>query len=178
METIKKKDFVELKFTGYSNGKVFDSNVEEDLKKVHPDAKISKMIICVGEGMVVPGLDKAIEEKEVGKDYEANLSAKEAFGERRRDLVKTIPLKIFRGKQIDPQPGMVFAMDESLAKIIAVSGARVITDFNSPLAGKDVVYKFKIAKKITDDKEKAEALFAFVLKFVPEFELLEAKLLD
>ena len=39
MDTIKKSDFVEIKYTGYSQGKEFDSNIEEDLKKINPKAK-------------------------------------------------------------------------------------------------------------------------------------------
>jgi FKBP-type peptidyl-prolyl cis-trans isomerase 2 len=51
---------------------------------------------------------------------------------------------MFREKNVDPRPGMVFALDNSLAKILAVSGARVMTDFNNPLSGKHVKYKFNI----------------------------------
>src|SRR3989344_7749421 len=164
-------DFIELEYTGYSNGNIFDSNIEEDLKTLDSKAKVEKTIIVVGQKMVVPGLDKDLEEKEIGKEYRVELKAKDAFGERNRDLVKTIPLKIFREKSMNPQPGMVFAMDNTLAKIIAVSGARVVTDFNNPLSGKDVSYKFKIVRKIDSDKEKSEALFSRFLRFIPEFEI-------
>ena len=164
-------DFIELEYTGYSNGNIFDSNIEEDLKTLDSKAKVEKTIIVVGQKMVVPGLDKDLEEKEIGKEYRVELKAKDAFGERNRDLVKTIPLKIFREKSMNPQPGMVFAMDNTLAKIIAVSGARVVADFNNPLSGKDVSYKFKIVRKIDSDKEKSEALFSRFLRFIPEFEI-------
>lgn len=173
METIKKKDFVELKYTGYSNGNVFDSNIDEDLKKLDPKGKPRELIVIVGEGMVVPGLDKAIEGKEVEKEYEVSISAKEGFGERKREMVKTIPLKVFTEKQINPYPGMVLAMDDSLARVITISGARVMTDFNSPLAGKDLVYKFRIVRRLDDDKEKARVLLGFILRFVPEHEVTE-----
>ncbi|MCU0642370.1 MAG: FKBP-type peptidyl-prolyl cis-trans isomerase [archaeon] len=177
METVNKKDFVELKFTGFTNGNIFDSNVEEDLKKIDPKGKPRPLIICAGEGMVVAGLDNALEGKEIGKQYEVSIPAKEGFGERRRDLVKTIPLKIFTEQKINPYAGMVLAMDNSLAKVITVSGARVMTDFNNPLAGKDLVYKFTITRKLTDDREKATALFSFVFRFVPEFEIKEDKII-
>ena len=177
MEIANKKDFVELKFTGYSNGQIFDSNVEEDLKKIDPNGKVKETIIVVGEGMLVPGFDKAVEGKEIGKDYEIVVSAKEGFGERNKTLMKTIPLKIFTEKEIRPYPGLVLAMDNTIAKVIAVSGARVMVDFNNPLAGKDLKYKFKIARKITDDKEKAKALFEFMFKFVPDFEVTEKEVI-
>ena len=39
METAKKGDFVEIEFTGFTEGKPFDSNIAEDLKKISPEAK-------------------------------------------------------------------------------------------------------------------------------------------
>jgi FKBP-type peptidyl-prolyl cis-trans isomerase 2 len=171
MEIAKKKDFVEVKYTGYTNGNIFDSNVEEDLKKIDSKGKVRDMIVVVGEGMIVPGFDRELEGKEVGKEYEAKIRAKEGFGERRSELVKTIPLKVFTAKQINPYPGMVLAIDNGLARVITVSGARVTTDFNNPLAGKDLVYKFKIARILKDDAEKAKVLLEFAFRFTPEFEV-------
>ena len=174
METSAKNDFVEIKFSGFLEGKVFDSNIDEDLKKLNPEAKPAETIVVIGRGMVVPGLDKALENKEIGKEYEINVSSKEGFGPRHRELVKTIPLKVFTEQKINPRPGMVLALDNTIAKIIAVSGARVITDLNNPLAGRDLLYKFKIVRKITDEKEKCKCLFELTLKFIPEFEVKES----
>jgi FKBP-type peptidyl-prolyl cis-trans isomerase SlyD len=173
METTKKKDFVELSYTGYSQGNVFDSNVAEDLKKIDPKAEPKKTIVVIGEKMVVPGLDKALEGKEVGKEYEVSMKAKEGFGERDRNLLKTIPLKIFTEKNIAPRAGMAFAMDNMLARVVTVSGARVVTDFNNPLSGKDLNYKFKIVRILNDEKEKTSFLFEQILRFTPEFDISE-----
>lgn len=173
MGTIKKKDFVEIKFTGYSNGIIFDSNIDEDLKELDPKAKPKETIVIVGEHMLVPGFDRELEGKDIGKNYEINISAKEGFGERRKELVKTIPLKVFTEKKVSPYPGMVLAIDENLARVITVSGARVMTDFNNPLAGKDLTYKFKIVRKVEDEKEKARVLLEVVFKFVPDFDVKE-----
>src|SRR6266498_1006600 len=110
----KKSDFAELLYTGYSKGNVFDSNIPEDLKKLNPKETPKKLIVIIGEGMVVPSLDKALEEKETGKEYEINLKAKEAFGERDRKLLKTIPLKVFHEKEMEPRAGAVFAFDNTI----------------------------------------------------------------
>mgnify|MGYP001601353865 CR=1 FL=1 len=171
MGTTKPKDFVEISYTGYSQGSMFDSNREADLKSINSKAKAKKTIIVIGEGMVVKGLDKALEGKEVGKEYEIKLSPKEGFGERDRNLMKTIPLKVFTDQRINPVPGAVLDMDGMIAKIISISGARVMTDFNNPLAGKELSYKFSITRIITDDKEKATALFENMFRFVPEFDI-------
>jgi FKBP-type peptidyl-prolyl cis-trans isomerase 2 len=177
MEVTKKKDFVELKFTGYSNGNIFDSNIDEDLKKIESNAKPKETIVIVGEAMLVPGFDRELEGKEIGKDYEIKVSAKEGFGERRRELLKTIPLKIFTEKKINPYPGMVLAIDDNLVRVITISGARVMTDFNNPLAGKDLIYKFSVVRKVTDDKEKAKTVFLQTFRFVPDFELKENEII-
>jgi FKBP-type peptidyl-prolyl cis-trans isomerase 2 len=171
MEKTKKNEFVELLYTGYSQGKIFDSNIEEDLKKIDEKAKPIKTIVIIGQGMVVSGLDKALEDKEIEKEYEITLKPKESFGERRKELVRMIPLKIFIEKQVMPRPGMVLALDNNLIKVIAVSGARVTADFNSPLAGKDVTYKFTIKRKVEDEKEKVNTLFETTLRFLPEYEI-------
>jgi len=173
IEKTKRNDFIEISFTGYANDQVFDSNIEEDLKKINPDAKPEKTIIVIGQKMVVPGLDKALEDKELNKEYETSFSYKEGFGERRRDLIRTLPLAAFKDQKVYPQPGMMLALDNNIVKIIAVSGARVTTDFNNPMASKNLKYKFKITRFVTDEKEKTETLFLLFFKFVPEFEIKE-----
>jgi FKBP-type peptidyl-prolyl cis-trans isomerase 2 len=172
-ETAKKKEFVEIKYTGYANGSVFDSNIEEDLRTLSPKAKVQKTIVVIGEGAVVSGLDKALEGKEIGKEYEVEINSKEGFGERNKQLIKIIPLKLFREKNANPVPGMTFTFDNALAKVIAVSGARVIVDFNNPLSGKKIKYKFSIVRKVEDEKEKIDAFFEIFLKFVPEVEIAD-----
>ena len=167
----KKGDFLEIKYIGYANGKVFDSNVEVELKKLNPEAQAKNLIICVGKSMIITGFDKALEGKEVGRDYSIELNSEESFGERRRELVKTIPLSVFKEKNTQPQPGMVLAFDNSIARIIAVSGARVLTDFNNPLAGKKIKYEFKILRIVEDEKDKISAILEFFIGFLPEFEI-------
>lgn len=177
MVNVKKNDFVELNYTGYSNGEVFDSNVEEDLRKINPTEKPKQLIVVVGQKMIVPGFDSALEGKEIGKEYSVDVKPKEGFGDRRRDLVKIIPLKLFTDKQIRPYPGLTLALDDMLARVITVSGARVVTDFNNPLAGKDLTYKFKIIRKVEDEKEKVKSLFENLLGFAPDFEVNEKVIL-
>ena len=177
VEKVKKNDFIELRYTGYANGELFDSNVPENLTKIHPEAKPKKLVVLVGQNLVVPGLDKALEGKEVGKDYEIEINPKEGFGDRKRELVKTIPLKIFTEKKIAPQAGMTFALDQNLVKILSVNGARVIVDFNNPLSGKTLKYEFKILRKVIEEKEKVGFLFEIFFKNVPDFEIEKEKVI-
>lgn len=173
MEIVKKKDFVQIDFSAYANGELFDSTKETEIKKLNPQAQIRPVIVSIGEQMVVFGLDKALEGKEIGKEYEVKLSPKEAFGERHRELVKIVPTSAFTDKKVMPKAGMTLNLDNSIVKILSVSGGRVSVDFNNPLAGKEVTYKFKISRKVTDDKEKAAAVLETLFRFVPVFEVGE-----
>jgi len=173
METAKKDEFVQVEFSAYANGELFDSTKEEEIKKLNPNAKSKPVIVSVGQQMIVPGFDKSLEGKEIGKDYEIKLSPKEAFGDRRRELVRIVPLKVFTDRKVMPQAGMTLALDDSIVKILSVSGGRVNVDFNNPLAGKEVTYKFKLTRKVTDDKERASSLFESLFRFVPVFEVGE-----
>ena len=173
-----KNDFIELEFTGIvkETGQIFDTNVKNQAKKLDlniDEKKIKPLIICIGQNMVPSAFDKALEEKEINKHYKIELSPEEAFGKRDPSLVKLIPLSAFTEKNIQPQPGMTFALDTTLVKILSVSGGRVLADFNNPLAGKDIIYEFKIKRKITELKEKINALMDFFLKRRFEFETNE-----
>ena len=172
---IKKNDFVEVEFSGrVKGGEIFDTTLKQEAEKLGIRKEdVKPLIVCAGQGMLVSGFDKSLEGKETGKDYVIELSPREAFGERNRDLVKTIPLKIFLEKEINPQPGLVLALDNMLVKIIAVSGGRVTTDFNNPLAGKIIVYQFKVLRKIESLDEKINSFFDFFLKRKFEFEIKE-----
>ena len=177
LHLVKNGDFINLKFTGYVEGKPFDSNILEDLKKLNEKAEPQKTIIIVGKEMVVRGLDSAIIGKEFGKEYKITVSPKEGFGPRHKELIRTIPLKVFAHQRVMPKPGAAFVLDNQLARVIAVSGARVITDFNNPLAGKEIEYKFTAVSIVDDLKEKAEAVCKLLLHFIPKIEIDNGKII-
>jgi FKBP-type peptidyl-prolyl cis-trans isomerase 2 len=179
--TIKKGEFVEIEFTGFSEeGKVFDTNIEEVAKKnsmynEEDKEKFKPLKICIGEGMLVKGFDKALEGKETEKEYKISLEPNEAFGIRNKDMIKTVSINSFKQQGFMPVAGMVVSLDNMLARIAAVSGGRVIIDFNNPLSGKKVNYEFKILKKINDDKEKIEMIINNSLGLPAEIEIIEGE---
>jgi len=177
-ETAKKKDFIELEFLGKNllNNEIFDTNVLEEAKKINPDIKdVRPLVICIGQEMVVKGLDEFLDGKEIGKKYNLKLTPDKAFGKRDPKLIRLIPMKVFLEQKIYPQPGMTLALDNSLVKVVSVSGGRVMVDFNNPVAGKDIEYEFTIKKIISDDKEKVKALQNFLFGQTFEFDLEEDK---
>ncbi len=175
MESVKRGDFIELRFTGKTDGNVFDSNEPSELKHLQQKEEQKPLSLIVGHRMLVHGLDNALEGKEIGKQYHVHLTAKDGFGPRQASLIRAIPLKMFHEQKVDPRPGMSLMLDQALVQIRAVSGARVIADFNNPLAGKELDYTFTVVKKITDLKDKATTFFTWFLRGVPEFTVHENK---
>lgn len=161
---LKEKDFIEIEFTGkIKDGEVFDSNIQKDLEKLNPNAKPKPLIFCLGKGMFLKGIDDFLIGKEIGK-YQIELTPEKAFGPRIKDFVQMIPMKIFRKQNLNPVSGAVFNFDGRLAKVITVSGGRVMVDFNSPLAGKTVVYDINILRKVDDLNERIKAFISFLFK--------------
>ncbi len=175
--TLQKKDFIEIEFTGrIKDGEVFDSNVKKDLEKLNPKANPKPLIFCLGEGMFLKGIDDFLIGKEPGK-YQIELPPEKAFGPRIPKFVQMIPMKIFKSQNLNPQPGAVFNFDGRIAKVLTVSGGRVMVDFNNPLAGKDVVYDINVIKKVEDLNEKIKALISFLFRKEFNFSVKDKKVI-
>jgi len=161
---LNKKDFIEVEFTGrIKGGEVFDSNIKADLEKLNPNAKPEPLIFCLGEGMFLKSIDDFLIGKEIGK-YTIELSPEKAFGARFPQLVQMVPMKIFQSQRLTPYPGAVFNFDGRIAKVLAVSGGRVMVDFNNPLSGKHVSYSINVLRKIEDLNEKVKAIINFLFR--------------
>jgi len=172
-----KNDFIEIEFTGKANGEIFDTTNKQEAKKINLQADVKPIIVSVGNQMLLKGFDELLEGKEIGKKYLIKLEPEKAFGKRNPQLIKTIPMKVFKEKNMNPVPGMTLQMDNYIVKILSVSGGRIIVDFNNPLAGKGVEYAFKILRKIDDIKEKINALQDFFFKQRFNFELKDKKVI-
>ncbi|MEX2017103.1 MAG: FKBP-type peptidyl-prolyl cis-trans isomerase [Candidatus Pacearchaeota archaeon] len=183
--TLRKGDFIEIEFTGrLKEGEVFDSNIVDDLKKLHEGhdhpIETKPFVFCLGEQMFLQSIDDFL----IGKsepvkptEYEISLTPEKAFGLRNQKLIMRIPEKVFREHRVNPIQGEVFNFDGRLAKILSVSGGRIMADFNSPLAGKEVFYKVIVKRKVDDLNEKVKALVEFFFKKELNFEINDKKLL-
>ncbi len=174
-----KGDFIEIEFIGnLQNGEVFDSNISEELKKINPNFNKNQakpFTLCLGESMFLKGVEDYLVGKEIG-EYVIELTADKAFGNRDTKLISKVPLKIFHEQKINPIPGSAFNFDGKIGKILTTSGGRVLVDFNNPLAGKDIIYKVKVLRKINDLNKKASALNEFLFRKEIDFTINDKKL--
>jgi len=157
----KEKDFIEIDYVGIikESGKVFDATKKEDVKDIphNPKAEFKPLILCLGQNQVIKGLDENLINKEVGKEYEFEISSEKAFGPKNPKLIKIVSTNILKSQKIEPYPGLQLQLGNFLATVRSVSGGRTTLDLNHPLAGKTLLYKVKINRILKDEKEKLEA---------------------
>lgn len=172
--TFKKKDFIEIEFTGKikDTGEVFDSNIQKDIKNSNSDIPPKPFIFCLGEGMFLKAIDDFLISKKTG-NYKLELTPEKAFGKRDAKLIQLMSMRVFKQHNLNPVPGIPFNFDGRMGKILSVSGGRVIVDFNNPIAGKDVSYDIKVLRKVEDLNEKIKAFINFLFRKDLDFEVKE-----
>lgn len=124
-------DKVSVHYTGtLDDGKQFDSSAGRE-----------PLQFTVGAGDVIAGFDRAVTGLEVGKSVKVRMEAKDAYGERRDDLVVTVPA--------DQAPqGLAVGQRVSLggrpATVTKVDTAGVTVDANHELAGQALNFEIQL----------------------------------
>ncbi|MFH1664456.1 MAG: peptidylprolyl isomerase [archaeon] len=147
--------------TDKTSNTVFDSTKEEQAKKAgifDEKTKYSPITIVIGNNELMKALEEEIKKMKAGEEKKIPLTAENAFGERKSELIKVLPMKEFIARNIRPVPGLAVELNNMRGRIQSVSGGRVRVDFNHELAGKELEYEIRLEKVITEKKEKLEAL--------------------
>lgn len=104
------------------------------------------LAILVGHGNIIPGLEKAMEGREAGESFSADVAAADAYGERRDGLVQRVPKKHFGGQKLAPGQQVVLNTNfgPRAVTIEKVGMSVVDVDLNHPMAGKDLHFDIEI----------------------------------
>lgn len=160
---IAKGDIVLMDFDGWiaDSDELFDTTnaqTAQDNNVFNEKVEYKPLPILVGGGRIFEGLDEAIESAEIGKETEVVIPAEKAAGQRDPKLVEMISMREFLKQDIEPHVGMEINIRNRPGIITAVTPGRVRVDFNRPLAGKELKYKFTVVSKIEGDEEKVKAV--------------------
>lgn len=159
---IQKGDFIKLNYTGkVKDGKIFDTTDEELAKQEEiftQNGLYGGDIIIVGAGHTIEGLEEDIQGKEAGYTGTVEIPPEKAFGPSNPKLIENISITKFKDKR--PHPGMNVDVNGRRGVVTRVIGRIATVDFNSPLAGKTVIYKYTIEKALEEDIEKIQGLLA------------------
>ncbi|MGZ8891512.1 MAG: FKBP-type peptidyl-prolyl cis-trans isomerase [Halobacteriota archaeon] len=162
--SVERGDFIRLSYIGrLDNGDVFDTTNEDVAKENDLFAEgvsYAPIVIIAGENMVVTGLDEDLIGKASGYEGQVKIQPKDAFGERKPELVEVVPTRRFEKR---PTPGTRVSLDNRTGTVESVVGGRVRVDFNSPYAGKTISYQYTIEKIVHKTVEKVKGLLKYYL---------------
>ena len=140
---------------------LFDTTSEEQAKEkgIHdPNMKYGQMISIVGVDRLIKGMDEELRQAEIGKEYIVTIPPEHAYGERDPKLVKIHSYRELARQKITPEIGKEVMINNKKGRIVTVTPGRVVIDFNHPLAGKTLKYRFKITQKIEGEEDKVRAI--------------------
>ena len=124
-------DKVSVHYTGtLDDGKQFDSSKGRE-----------PLQFTVGAGDVIAGFDQAVTGLEVGQTRKVHIEPKDAYGERREDLVVTVPAaQAPQGLQV----GSRVSLGGRPATVTKVTPEGVTVDANHELAGKALNFEVQL----------------------------------
>ena len=138
MAQAKNGDTVTVHYTGkLEDGTVFDSSVDRD-----------PLQFTLGEGLLIPGFEQAVLGMSPGESKTAQVSADQAYGLHREEMVVEIDRQEFP-PHFQPEVSQQLQMPQSDGRIIrlivaAVSEQKVTLDANNPLAGRDLTFDIQL----------------------------------
>ncbi|UCE39644.1 MAG: FKBP-type peptidyl-prolyl cis-trans isomerase [Thermoplasmata archaeon] len=115
--------------------------------------------LIVDEGKALSGLYKSLLKAEVGKEYEVELPPEEGLGERDPKLVEWHMMNEIKRQKLEPVVGKDITIKDKSGRertgiVTMVSPRRVRVDYNNPLAGKTLRYKYKVLDKAAEGEDK------------------------
>lgn len=172
--TIENGDFIRINYTGrLEDGMVFDTT-DEEVAKEHDiydeNTRYDSYVIVVGKGHVVEGLDEDIVGKDIDYHGTVEIPPEKGYGEHKTELVKTYPTSKFTET---PVKGMRAVVEGKEGMVVMTIGRRVRIDFNSPMAGKTLIFEYVIEEKIDDDLDKIKSLLQSYFRMDFDVELVD-----
>jgi len=115
------------------------------------------MAIIQGTGYLIPGLEDALIDHEVGDKFEVNVASEQAYGPRHDEYVQTVPKAVMQGVEdlaVGTQLRATTDEGEQTVIVIDVTEDEVTVDGNHPLAGIDLNFDVEIleVREATEDE--------------------------
>ncbi|MFZ2288105.1 MAG: peptidylprolyl isomerase [Halopseudomonas yangmingensis] len=106
------------------------------------------LVYLHGAGNIIPGLESALEGKQVGDELKVSIEPEEAYGEFSAELVAVLGRQMFEGVD-ELEVGMQFHASApdggmQIVTITALDGDEVTVDGNHPLAGQRLTFEVKV----------------------------------
>lgn len=160
---IKTGDLIQIDLDAWikETGKLFLTTNKENAEKegIYDEKTVySPMYEIVGKNRFFTGLEKSILEAKVGEEVEVEIRPEDAAGPRDPAQVKLYSAREFERMEVEPKVGIDVRIGDRIGRITQVTVGRVRIDFNNPLAGHVLKYKYKILRKVSEPVEQVKAL--------------------
>jgi len=138
MAQAKAGDTIRVHYTGkLDDGSIFDSSAGRD-----------PLEFKLGEGQIIQGFEKAVVGMEPGEKSTVKISAEEAYGSYRDDMILEVDKKDFP-TDLDPKIGQKLDLRQSddqtvVVTVTDVAEDTITLDANHPLAGKDLTFDIEL----------------------------------
>lgn len=106
------------------------------------------LAILIGHGNIIPGLEAAMTDHEAGDSFGVDVTAADAYGERREGLTQRVPKKHFGAQKLVPGTQVVLQTNfgPRAVTVDKVGLSVVDVDLNHPMAGKDLHFDIEIVE--------------------------------
>lgn len=126
-------DTVSVYYTGsFTNGTVFGTNVGG-----------TPLNFTIGAGQIIPGFNDAVIGMHVGQTKNVTIPPSEGYGYVNQSKIISVPISDF-GSNVPKVGGLVATSTGIEGEVTAVNTTNVTVDFNSPLAGKTLLFSIKL----------------------------------
>ncbi len=138
-QTVKAGDTVSVYYTGsFTNGTVFSSNFGQ-----------TPLNFTVGANQLISGFDQGVIGMQLDQNKTITIPPQEGYGYVNASRIMTVPANVFgvnSTKNITVGTGVTRIVNglQEHGVITAVGSDNVTVDFNSPLAGKTLVFKIEV----------------------------------
>ena len=99
-------------------------------------------------GQMIKGFDAAVKDMELGQFVDVHIPAAEAYGERRNDLMQTVPVSMLPGAENLSTGDKVMLASPSgqpfPATVAKVEDGNITFDMNHEMAGKDLNFNIEL----------------------------------
>jgi len=139
MDQAQTGDTVRVHYTGrLADGSTFDSSEGREPFR-----------FTLGSGQVIPGFERAVTGMRPGEERTVTISADDAYGPRREDLLFPVPRDQFPA-DLEPEVGQQLQVRQGdhsgVVRVAEVSDSEVLLDANHPLAGEDLTFELTLVQ--------------------------------
>ncbi|MEZ0248428.1 MAG: FKBP-type peptidyl-prolyl cis-trans isomerase [Thermoproteus sp.] len=157
--TLSKGDYILFDYTVIikDDNKVIETTSEAVAKEAgiyKPEEIYEPRLVVLGETKLWEPLESALLNADEGRDVEVEIPPEKAYGQRDPNKIRILSIREFHRHGIVPHVDDVVEIEGNRARVISISGGRVTLDFNHPLAGKTLVVRGKVVKKLATREEK------------------------